>query len=319
MRPRFIQTVLLFAAFMMVASLAQAQLIATNNLGAFDPSGPFDLNGKFTSLGESGGVPGPTPTGCDLYGFRAQLDSLNSVNLGMQVSSNLRFPALSFQGNPLIISQSGATGAGGTGDAGCGDIIAAYFDSFGFPGANNFVYAIYGSGFASNGLWVASDRKTKREIQPIADAADILTQLNGVSYEYKTDEFPEKNFKEGRQYGFIAQEVAEILPEATQLVPSLNGEADDIIAMNYDMIIPVLTEVVKKQMKVIEEMQTRLAQLEERSDKDDSKAALDPNTSSNVSLSQNRPNPFKGMTTIEYSIPESMTNARLVVYGANGS
>ncbi|MBN2809473.1 MAG: tail fiber domain-containing protein [Deltaproteobacteria bacterium] len=39
------------------------------------------------------------------------------------------------------------------------------------------------------------------------------TRSNEVSYEWRRDEFPNRWFHHGRQLGFIAQEVEEVLPE----------------------------------------------------------------------------------------------------------
>ncbi len=38
--------------------------------------------------------------------------------------------------------------------------------------------------------------------------------MNGYTYEFRKDEFKEKNFTGGQQIGFLAQELKEILPAA---------------------------------------------------------------------------------------------------------
>ena len=62
------------------------------------------------------------------------------------------------------------------------------------------------------GAWgVVSDRRLKKNIEPLGGALDRLLQLRSVSYEYKepakVHQFP------GTQTGFIAQEVEEVFPE----------------------------------------------------------------------------------------------------------
>ncbi|MEM1318809.1 MAG: tail fiber domain-containing protein [Bacteroidota bacterium] len=291
---------------------AEAQLIATNNLGNYPPTGPFNLNGKFTSLGESGGVPGPTPTGCDLYGFRAQTDSLNSVNLGMQSLGTVNLPTLSFRGLPFAIEQQNAAGPGSGPVTGCGKILAWYFDGLA-PGPN-VVYEVFGSAVASGGTWIPSDLSLKENIQAIPSAMEIVNQLEGVTYNYKTKERPELNLNEGMQYGFIADEVKKVMPEAVQGTYDREGEIADYDVMNYDMIIPVLTEALKEQQKTIEQLEERLARLEARNG-----VGSNPKASSRVGLNQNRPNPFNGVTTIDYDLPANMNNAQLVIYDMKGS
>ena len=56
--------------------------------------------------------------------------------------------------------------------------------------------------------------------------------LEGVSFQWRTDEYQEKEFPEGRHYGFIAQDVEEVLPEVVRTDD--NGEK----AINYSAIIP---------------------------------------------------------------------------------
>ncbi|MEL6134288.1 MAG: hypothetical protein AAFR59_13070, partial [Bacteroidota bacterium] len=83
---------LTIALTLMFSISAQAQTSPSNSFGIFPPGGPFNPNAKFTAIGESGGVPGPTANGCDLYGFRAQFAPDLAVNLGVQRASISIFP-----------------------------------------------------------------------------------------------------------------------------------------------------------------------------------------------------------------------------------
>jgi len=297
-------------------------LFATDNLAIFPPGGAFNPAAKFAAIGESGGVPGPTPTGCDLYGFRAQINPTLSVNLGMQEVTagqlaGATVPNLSFEAQrPLLISQTNAGGPGNGDFNGCGKTLAWYFD--GLPGPGNIVYSVFGDAFASGGNWIPSDRNLKKDIKPVTDAIKMVQQLNGVSYTYRSDEYPELNLSTQGQYGFIAQEVQEVMPEAVQNGVTPEGISDEYIAMNYNMIIPVLAEAIKEQQTIIETLEDRLAELEsivlDRAETGNSYKS----TQSGISLKQNRPNPAEGLTTIEYELPQDMTNASLVIYDARG-
>jgi len=77
----------------------------------------------------------------------------------------------------------------------------------------------------------SSDRNLKENISPIADALDIVLQLNGSSFTWKNTK---KN-----SYGVIAQELEEILPE---LVETQEG----VKSVNYLGLIAFLINAVKE-------------------------------------------------------------------------
>ena len=58
-----------------------------------------------------------------------------------------------------------------------------------------------------------SDQRWKKEIKTLNNSLNKITSLRGVSYQWKRDEFPDKNFSEGTQIGVIAQEVETVFPE----------------------------------------------------------------------------------------------------------
>jgi len=250
----------------MMGGAAQAQLTGSNNLGIFPPGGAFNPNGKFTSIGESGGVVGPTSSGCDVYGFRAQTNANLAVNLGIQ---NLAFgtitfplPAVVFEGSSFVISgtPAGTPPSTAGGNFGCGPLLAFY------SATSTTSYTIYGSGNAIGGMWVASDRKLKRNIKPIRNAIETVQQLAGVTYNYNTKVRPELRLSDELQYGFVAQEVEKVLPELVHPAIDPYGEEDDFVVMNYDGIIPVLTEAIKEQQEIMDDQQVTIEEQELRLD-----------------------------------------------------
>ena len=90
-----------------------------------------------------------------------------------------------------------------------------------------------------------SDRRLKKNIIPIKDSLNKILSLNGVNYEWK-----DKNKKGGIQYGLIAQEVEEVIPELVK------GDKTKVIF--YDGIIPILIEAIKDQQKQIDELKEKL-------------------------------------------------------------
>lgn len=96
-----------------------------------------------------------------------------------------------------------------------------------------------------------SSRKVKKNIAPIEDSAKIL-ELEAVRFDYKEEE----QGKDKR--GFIAEDVAKLLPN---LVIAETEETP--ASLDYIGMIPYLQDVVKKQNKRIDELESRIARLEE--------------------------------------------------------
>jgi len=114
---------------------------------------------------------------------------------------------------------------------------------------------VAGSAIASGGTWVNSDARYKKNIAPINNALESVLKLKGVTYDYKTEEFPKWNFDSAKQIGVIAQEVEKILPE---LVKTDN---DGYKAVSYEKFTPVLIEAIKEQQKEIEVLKSEIEKL----------------------------------------------------------
>ena len=83
-----------------------------------------------------------------------------------------------------------------------------------------------------------SDINLKENIKTVENSLDTLTQLRGVSFDWK---------ETGRSsYGVIAQELEEILPDLVK-----NGEVKSV---NYNGLIGVLIEAVKELSEELKEL-----------------------------------------------------------------
>lgn len=124
---------------------------------------------------------------------------------------------------------------------------------------------------------VISDKRTKKDITPLSGALGIVMQLNPVSYQYDLDKYPNMGLNEGVEFGFISQEVREVLPEVTRTKTfSTNAteeavrngltrdESEEFVVMDYTRIIPVLTEAIQEQQAIIQEMRGKIETLEEQ-------------------------------------------------------
>ncbi len=60
----------------------------------------------------------------------------------------------------------------------------------------------------------SSDRRFKTSIQNISssDALNAVSALQGVSYRFLTEDFPQKNFPTTTQIGWLADNVEAVLP-----------------------------------------------------------------------------------------------------------
>ena len=72
---------------------------------------------------------------------------------------------------------------------------------------------VINGGFKALASYSASDQRWKKNLQPLESSLDKISKLQGVSYEWKMDEYPDFGLTEGKQIGLIAQDVEKELPE----------------------------------------------------------------------------------------------------------
>ncbi|WP_075343789.1 tail fiber domain-containing protein [Tenacibaculum agarivorans] len=96
-----------------------------------------------------------------------------------------------------------------------------------------------------------SDAGFKNEIKPIADPLMKINQLSGNEFKWNEKQ---TTYKEGsKDYGIIAQEVANVLPEAVR-----KNEDTGHLSVRYEKLIPLLIEGMKEQQEQIEQLKTKL-------------------------------------------------------------
>jgi hypothetical protein len=110
-------------------------------------------------------------------------------------------------------------------------------------------YALWVQGNAwSTGAFLSSDARYKKNITEIENALDKIMKIRGTSFVFRTDEFKDYQFEEGLQFGFIAQELENVLPEMVKT------DSNGYKSVNYNEMIPVLVEALKEQQKQINEL-----------------------------------------------------------------
>lgn len=101
-------------------------------------------------------------------------------------------------------------------------------------------------------IGTCSDINYKRNISPITDALTDIIKLNGIKHEWRHDEFPDMIWKQGSEFGLIAQEVNELFPEL------VNEDKDGYLYVDYAKLTPILIEAMKEQQKQITELRDKV-------------------------------------------------------------
>ena len=95
-----------------------------------------------------------------------------------------------------------------------------------------------------------SDIRYKSNIKRLTGALDTVKQLKGVTYNYKGNE--------RTSIGFIAQEVEPVLPEV------VSTDGDGFKSVGYANIVALLSEAIKEQQVMIEQLKARIDILESK-------------------------------------------------------
>jgi len=123
---------------------------------------------------------------------------------------------------------------------------------------------VNGSVQATCGVLTCSDARFKKDVTPVAGALETVAKLHGVEFGWKRDEFPDRNFSGDRQIGFIAQDVAEVMPEVV-----FTG-SDGYMSVDYGRLTPLLVEAMRdlrtEKDRQIEERDCRIEEVEARLD-----------------------------------------------------
>lgn len=114
-------------------------------------------------------------------------------------------------------------------------------------GLTNPSYSLHVSGkIKSDGITETSDIRLKKDIEPIGSALSKILSLNGVTYNWRVDEFPQFKLSDERDMGVIAQEVAKVFPEV------VNTDDEGYLSVEYSHLVPALIEALKEQQQIID-------------------------------------------------------------------
>jgi hypothetical protein len=91
---------------------------------------------------------------------------------------------------------------------------------------------------------VTSDRRLKENIQDAESASNLIDSLQVRKFDWKSD-------GSHQRYGFVAQELVTVAPEAVHQP----ADPDEMMAVDYSKLVPML-------VKEIQSLRIRIAQLE---------------------------------------------------------
>jgi hypothetical protein len=101
--------------------------------------------------------------------------------------------------------------------------------------------------------YAASDKNLKDNIQKIESPLEIISKIGGYTFDWNKNQ----QTYTGKDYGVIAQEIEEVMPEL--VITRESGYK----AVNYEKIIPLLIESIKEQQNAIVAQQTEIKELRE--------------------------------------------------------
>ena len=102
---------------------------------------------------------------------------------------------------------------------------------------------------AAANITAYSDIRLKVNIHPIQSALATVMQMQGVSYERKSDG--------EKKIGFVAQDLQNVLPEV------VIKNHDGMLSVDYGNIVALLTEAIKEQQNQIDKLKEELTSLKQ--------------------------------------------------------
>ena len=115
----------------------------------------------------------------------------------------------------------------------------------------------------ANSIAGSSDIRYKTNIRPVENALDKVKALRGVYFNWNQEAFPEKNFGQQTELGFIAQEVEKIIPE----IVSKDKSKEEYRSVKYDKVVALLVEAIKVQQKQIDSLTIKVNYLSKKRNK----------------------------------------------------
>jgi len=109
-------------------------------------------------------------------------------------------------------------------------------------------------------ILLSSDRNLKKDIRTLDASLAKVLKLRPVSYKWRTEQYPDRDFDDREHAGFIAQEVAEVYPNFVR------GEEGNL-AVDYPAFIAPVVGSIQEQQRMIQENKLYCEQVSKNSDR----------------------------------------------------
>jgi hypothetical protein len=189
------------------------------------------------------------------------------TNLGLGSSNNVSFAIVT--GSTIVASGGrfvGPTTNGSFFEAGSNDAGVKFGSSktFNFAFQNDRNVVLYdGASVVWQTNTSTSDGRLKNVLGSVTDGLSVVSQLQPVWFSWKEDTV----FADGGvvRPGFVAQDVAEVLPRAVTLAgPPGSSESQRTYLLQKEEIVPHLVAAVKELKAIVDAQQQTIAALEAR-------------------------------------------------------
>jgi len=98
----------------------------------------------------------------------------------------------------------------------------------------------------------SSDIRLKKNLENLTNVIDKLKDIQPVRFEWRKEEFPQKNLPSGKQIGLIAQEVEKYFPEL------VSADSQGYKNIDYQRFVAVLLAGIKERQAKIEVLERKL-------------------------------------------------------------
>lgn len=225
----------------------------TTGYGIRDNAGTLEFknnNGNWAALAGSGGVPWIT-SGNNIY-------NSNTANVGIGTTNPTYRLTVYGPATSGVDAIRGTAGISNSSTYGVMGIAGSYYgalargDGYSFVGQGTLYNngTVYGTSF----LYL-SDKRLKENIEKMKSGLSKILALSPVTFTWKKD----MGVQAGKDdFGFIAQEVEAIVPEAVTV-----DTASGMKAVDYPKLVPILVKAMQEQQEEIDALKAEVAALKD--------------------------------------------------------
>ncbi len=201
-----------------------------------------------TASGYQAGAANTTGSNNTYIGYGANSPGQPNLSNATAIGANTSVTA----SNSLVLGNAANVGIGTTAPAYKLDITGSF--------------NVNGPTTCTSGAWLSSDQLFKTAIDSIANALAIIYQLKPRSFNFDTANVYGLNFNDQKQYGLIAQEVEQVLPElvSTTTKTAVYDTAGVLVTpaitykiLNYTAFSAILMKGIQEQQQKINSLSTK--------------------------------------------------------------